>query len=443
MGTISNKNVIVLGMGLSGRSAAGFLLARGASVLGLDVNFERLEKNSEILELKSKGLRLASDQIDPDFSNIDLFVLSPGITPQHPICEAARRHQIEIIGEIELGCRGVKNSLFGITGSNGKSTVTALTAHILNCLGVNAKAVGNIGIPLTQEIHLDSKSLLVMELSSFQLETLSQKVFDAGVILNITPNHLDRYENLEAYAQAKIHLQQLIKNEGLLIVEEKTWDHYKKFFAIDNLLTYGYSPSSDLFTDLSSVYFKGRCVGKLPEELQGKKNHELENILASYALCSTKGISFESFIAHLSTYKKLPHRIEFVTNKNGVVYYDDSKGTSIDAVIRAIEFLPGPIVLIAGGVDKGASYIPWVKAFGKKVKGICAIGQAAPLIHTELNDEIPVTLCQDLEHAVKYATSLANPGDQVLLSPGCSSYDMFKDYAHRGRVFQDIVKRIE
>src|SRR4029077_14479995 len=205
---------------------------------------------------------------------------------------------------------------------------------------------------------------------------------------------------------------------------------------------YGYDKAAFISTDLSSVFSEGKKLFELPPALKNKKSHDLENLLAAFALCSDRGVLGETFLDAWLSFKKPPHRIEFVTEFQGVSYYDDSKGTNIDAVKRAVQSLEGPIILIAGGVDKCAPYTPWLEEFKNKVKLICAIGQAAAKIYEQLASHIPVMIFHSLDEAVHQATRFAQEGDNVLLSPGCSSFDMFKDYVHRGKEFQRIVHEL-
>ncbi|HEV8053023.1 MAG TPA: UDP-N-acetylmuramoyl-L-alanine--D-glutamate ligase, partial [Parachlamydiaceae bacterium] len=346
-----------------------------------------------------------------------------------------------------------------VTGTNGKTTVTLMTAHILETAGIKAKALGNVGIPLTSAVDAlgdDKTDVFVIELSSFQLETLSKRFIDAAVILNITPDHLDRYPSLEGYAAAKIGMEKNLKETGKLFVENKCLKDFGKLFKERRYATYGYQPENYLYTDSQDIFHDGKQVLKVSDLLatgntnveQAKtvrcapssgRSHELENIMASYALCSTFSISPEDFLIGFGSFQKPSHRIEFVKTVDGVDYFDDSKGTNIDAVIRAVEVLNGDIILIAGGVDKGFPYTTWIDAFGGKVKAICAIGQAKEKMKNDLEKAIPVTLFSGLDEAIVFASSLAKSGDIVLLSPGCSSFDMFKDYVHRGLEFQRIV----
>lgn len=435
------KSALVVGLGISGRSAAYFLLKKGAVVTGVDRNANQLQDNPEVISLKEAGLTVALDH-EQNIQSFDLVIISPGIPLTHPIYAEAIRLKKPIWGEIELGCRSVKNPIVGITGTNGKTTVTLLVTHVLNHSGKKARALGNVGIPFTKEIlSVDPQEILVLELSSFQLETLSQPVLDTGVVLNITPDHLDRYANMEAYASAKLALENCLKKGCHFYIEDRADQDFGYLLKNHLQRTYGYSSNHSIYTDCKAVYAEGLKVFLLPSILQGKASHDLENLMAAYGLCRDMGVQPEQFLKALQTFKKPPHRIEFVLEKNGVKYFDDSKGTNIDAVIRAVNSLNGTIILIAGGVDKGSAYTPWLEAFADRVKCICAIGQAANKIQEQLSHRIPVQIFSTLEQAVNHAEALARHGDIVLLSPGCSSFDMFKDYAHRGEEFQRIVKR--
>lgn len=447
MSEMKNKKVLVVGLGLSGRSAAKFLLKRGATVCGVDRNLELITNHQEVLELVQGGLLALHEPEHLDIGQFDLVVVSPGIPPTNPYYVAAQKAGIEIIGEIELACRFLDQPFLAVTGTNGKTTTTLLIAHVLNENRKMACALGNVGVPLTSELDSSEFGLvdhiLVVELSSFQLETLNKKVVDAGVILNITPDHLDRYPNMQAYAAAKLHLKDCLKPNGKLYIFESTYNEFRDLLKGYKPLTYGYSPSCTFYTDKEQVYYKKNVEYFLPQHYRGLESHDVENMIAAYALCKEMGITPEQFLNALATFKKPAHRLEFVCSFRGVAYYDDSKGTNIDAVIRAVDALQGEIILIAGGVDKGAAYTPWIKAFAGRVKCVFAIGQAASKIKQDLSMSLTVEERPTLEDAVKDATTLAKPGQVVLLSPGCSSFDMFRDYAHRGEEFQRIVNMLE
>ena len=442
---MKGKKVLVIGLGMSGRSAVQLLLDRGAKVHGIDRNQELLYTNDSLMKLRDRGLTTQLDSQPLNIMDYHLVVTSPGIDEKHPVYAAAKKSGIEIIGEVELACRYLRNPMIGITGTNGKTTVTLLVAHVLNQCGKPARALGNVGIPLASELaSMESDAtILVTELSSFQLDTLQSKVIDVGVILNITPDHLDRYGTMEEYAKSKIHLKDCLKPTGKLYMENRTASDWPSLVGNFPIMSYGFNSNCTVFCDQEKVFFKEKIDYFWPPVYRGRCDHDIENLLAAYALCREMGVSGEQFIAASQTFKKPAHRIEFVENVQGVAYYDDSKGTNLDAVIRAVDSLQGEIVLIAGGVDKGAPYTPWIKAFGGKVKCICAIGEAAEKISMDLHPNIAVERFPSLEAAVKKASGLANPGENVLLSPGCSSFDMFRDYAHRGDEFKRIVQKIK
>lgn len=443
MTEFKNQKVLVIGLGLSGRAAAQFLIKKGAIVWGVDRD-PNLFLKTESQELIQCGLIAKIEPEDIEIHLFDSVVVSPGIPPTNPYYAAAVHAGIEIIGEIDLACRYIDQPFLAITGTNGKTTTTLLTTHILNHSGKQAQAVGNVGTPLIQELDSNGTKnrILVVELSSFQLETLNKKIVDAGVILNITPDHLDRYTDMQTYAAAKIHLKNCMKPTGKLYVFEKTYHEYRELFHDSKPGLYGYSPESQFYTDQESIYFQKNIELTLPANYQGSKSHDVENLLASYILCKQMGVSPEQFIEATETFRKPLHRLEFVRTFKGISYYDDSKGTNIDAVIRAVNALKGEIILIAGGIDKGAAYTPWINDFDGRVKHVFAIGQAAPKIKQDLSKSFPVELCSTLEIAIKNATSLAKPGQVILLSPGCSSFDMFRDYAHRGEEFKRIVNAL-
>jgi UDP-N-acetylmuramoylalanine--D-glutamate ligase len=442
---MKNKKTLVIGLGVSGRSAVEFLLKKDARVWGVDSNRELLQNNAEIAALRQMGLHASHDQDELNIHNFDLVVVSPGIPRTHPLYRQALEQKKEIIGEVELACRYLKNITLGITGTNGKTTVTLLVAHVLNHSGKPARALGNMGVALTSEKGMQAISdneIIVAELSSYQLETMHSRILDAAVVLNITPDHLDRYSNMEEYAQAKMDIAKYLKPGGELYLEDKCYQDFGHLLKNMKPQLYGYNDKCTVCSDLKHIFVNKKIECTLPSAYQGKSSHDVENLMAAYALCRYLGVTPQQFLEALPTFRKPSHRIEFVKELNGISFYDDSKGTNIDAVIRAVNIMEGKIVLIAGGVDKGAAYTPWIEAFADKVKYIYAIGQAAPKIKNDITHAVPVEICSNLKEAVEHAANLAQPGDNVLLSPGCSSFDMFRDYAHRGQEFQRIVNQL-
>ena len=406
--------VIVLGLGISGKAAAHFLNKRGDKVLGVDrivQTFEEIQVVAESSPIQLEG--------------IDLVVKSPGITQTHPWVVAARARNVPIIGEIDLALAELKKkdkTLFGITGSNGKTTTTLMAAHLLNVYGKKAIAAGNVGIPLIAQVDSEA-DVFVVELSSFQLEEIVEnRVLDGAVILNITPNHLDRHPSFEHYRQAKLSIASCLKENAPLYVSEQVAKQCSSLLS-------GYEIFDCMKEKVETILSLGYRVSLYP--------HDLENVTAAFLLTH---IPAEILKKGIETFARPPHRLEFVRRVAGVTYINDSKATSVDAVIKAVQAIQAPIILIAGGVDKGGAYYDWLPHFREKVVRVLALGAAAIRIKRELAPEIVVDLVSSLEEGVHMASKIAVTGCTVLLSPGCSSYDRFKDYQHRGETFKKIVE---
>lgn len=394
--------VAVLGLGISGKGAVRWLSYLNKSVIGIDKKTDPVE-----------GCERVYKEEEVPWDVIETLIVSPGISPLHSVYVKALSRKIPVIGEAELALAHYSQKMVAVTGTNGKTTVTLLVEHVLNACGKKAKALGNVGVSLCDYLLQEDKpDYLVVELSSYQLETMVTPVFEAAVLLNITPDHLDRYASMREYAAAKCRLQNLVKRKDSFFVSKRGVQGF------EDLLT-----NAVLFTQDPSKEF----------------SHDEENRMAAFLLCQALGVSKEEFARAEMTFKKPLHRIERVCSINSVAYYDDSKGTNIDAVIQAVKTMEGPVILIAGGVDKGASYLLWKEVFQDKVKTIIAIGQAKEKIARELGPFFPVMLCENMNEAVSSACKLSMPGDCVLLSPGCSSFDMFTDYAHRGEEFKRCV----
>lgn len=431
------KKAIVLGLGKSGTSAVTLLINHDFEVIAIDDFVDDhtfAEKKNLFPEVKV--LREINEE---DFNSTQLFILSPGIAWNHPAIVKAKKYKIEIIGEVELAFRILKPKCccIGVTGTNGKTTVTLLIEHILKSNGINALAVGNIGLPVTSAFEMPNIDVFVIELSSFQLETISSKCLKYGIILNISPDHLDRYESIEAYANVKLKMLDLIEEDGCCYINERI-----EFAKKNNSFSYGFNENNHIYYKNGNIYIHNKLWINNDFLEKYNENHDLENILGSISICSNFSITKEKIINSIETFKKPSHRIEFVRNLNGVVYYNDSKGTNIDAVIKAVESIKKNIILICGGVDKGASYNIWRNVFMGKVKSILVIGQAAKKIAEELKDLFLIEIVSTLEEAVSLAYRMSKEGDSVLLSPGCSSYDMFLNYEHRGNEFVRIVNSL-
>ncbi len=442
------KTALILGLGVSGRSMASYLLKKGYQIICLDKHAKKLEQDPSVRELLKEGIQLFEEGTPLDLRQFDFIIPSPGIPQNHPELNLSRSLNLPIVNEVELACQLLMQlsnppKIFGITGTNGKTTVTLLVEHVLNHCNKKCLALGNVGKALISQV--DNVSLInyiSLELSSFQLEMMKCEALNAAVLLNVTPDHLDRYVTMEDYAKTKINISDCLKFKELFYVEENTAKEWASLLKGKPYKTYGFSPHSNLRSDLSFVFCDQKQIGELPLELKGLQSHDVVNFLASFALVKEAGISYPEFLEAYALFQKPPHRIEFVREVRGVSYINDSKGTNLDAVIKAVSSINSEVILIAGGVHKGSSYLPWIEAFTGKVKQICAIGEAARQIEIELSHAIPVNRFLNLEEAVKFASSHAVRGDTVLLSPGCSSYDMFKDYAHRGEEFKKFVRKL-
>lgn len=428
---MNTPKVLVIGLGVSGRAAADLLLKRGVRLWGVD------DRGPSVLPT---GVELYEKE-----QPIDYAVLSPGISPEHPLLKELQAQSIPVIGEAELAFQYFQGQkVLAITGTNGKTTTTLLLEHILKYAGLPAHAVGNVGRALCHYLCESPKpdDILVTELSSYQLDTLSSPLINTGLILNISEDHLDRYSTMEAYVRSKFRLFSCLQPERLCYVHEEVAEKYSSHLSPPHKLslrTFGRSPKSFLYHDGKQVFINKKVAFKWPAGYRDKYGPDVDNALGAFALCQELGVAVSSFLDALQSFKKPPHRLEFVEEVRGISYYNDSKGTNIEAVIKAVEALKGPVVLIVGGRDKGASYAPWISALSGKVQRMIALGEAAPKIIKEMGTHFPIDKASGFDEAVHTAARYAQPGDQVLLSPGCSSLDMFPHFEARGERFKALV----
>lgn len=413
---------LVFGLGKSGLGALKLFVKNGIFAIGVDKNPALFEGESA-RELKEMGVSFfTEDQVSLD--SCDLFILSPGISEQHPLVKRAKEKHIPIIGEVELAMRFCKNPCVAITGTNGKTTTTLMAEYVLNRAGLKARSLGNVGQSLAAAItEIKSDEIIILELSSYQLETMKSKTIDMGIILNVTPDHLDRYVDFEAYFSAKLKIFNCLKSGAPLFIPESLKDRCQ---------------------GMSNVYVLEDFVAgfgkRWPEEIL----EPFENMAAVFAIAAFFGIPKESFFNYLQGFQKPHHRIEFVADVDKVLFYDDSKATNTYSVVHAVRILKDPIVLIAGGVDKKLDFRDWNREFKDRVISVFAIGESALRIKEEVTC-CPVKIVKTLDEAVKKAYSQAKAQKKgiVLLSPGCSSFDMFKNYEHRGECFRECVKKLE
>ena len=378
---------LILGLGVSGLAAARLLRAQGWELVAVDRN---PQKRSDIFVVLPESPM-------PSLEGVDLLLVSPGIPAGHPLVQRAAELGIERVGEIDLAFRSLRNVVIGVTGSNGKTTAVSLIAHALG-----ARALGNIGAPLSEyALAADEREILVVELSSFQLESLHQRCLDLALILNITPNHLDRHASFEEYAAAKLHIGECLKPNGSCLVSTEVKERF----------------------GLHCPVF----------------GNSYQTVEAAHAVCRHFGLSEAKWEAALVSFQKPPHRMEFVAERGGISFYNDSKATSVDAVLYAVRLMEGPLILLAGGTYKGSSYGPWIEPFRGKVKRVVAFGPAGALIEEELRGKVPCDRFVLLEEAFAAALKGACQGDRILLSPGGASFDQFRNYEERGEKYREIV----
>lgn len=438
------KRATVVGMARSGVAAARALHGLGASVTITDRKSPD-HLADQIRALGNGGITLElGGHPDRVFLEADLIVLSPGV-PKIPQVLAARRRGVKVISELELAWLLSDAPFIGITGTNGKSTVTTLVGLMMMQAGKKTRVAGNIGNALTEAPELlRGKDCIVAELSSFQLEDIETFRPKAAAILNVTQDHLDRYRGIEDYAEAKARI---FKNQGkndFLVLNFD--DPLTKAFAKRTAATVvpfsrllRFNPGACVRDDM--IVLNGKPVCAL-DEVRIIGVHNLENALAASALALCAGADQQSVAAVLRTFPGLEHRQEFVRERNGVTYINDSKGTNVGAVMKSVEGFTRPVILIAGGLDKGSDFSPLAGPFKERVKLLVLIGKAAEKMARTLGPSVKTEFARTLRDAVLMASGSAESGDVVLLSPACASFDMFRDFEDRGRQFKEAVMNL-
>ena len=437
----TDRKVAVLGAGLSGTAAAHLLKDEGAAVTVLDTAEEKTILKTTIEGMRARRIEVICGPAAATHSaHYELVVLSPGIDPASPLAQNFSRRNIPIIGELELGWRSCGLPVIAITGTNGKTTTTELLAQMLNACGQRTIACGNIGKPLS-EVAREGRDLdvLTVEVSSFQLETISTFRPSVSAWLNFAPDHLDRYRSLGEYRAAKLH-----------IFDYQTADDVAVVNAADDLpplkarkITFSaYEDHADFRLAQGAIVYEGAPVLRLAEtKLRG--SHNIENLMATLAIGLARGLSFEQMVPPLCAYEPRPHRMEFVRELGDVTYVNDSKATNLDAVEKALLAQTKPVVLIAGGKDKGFSFDPLRSIVAEKVRATVLIGEMAERICGDWSGATTCEIAHSIADAVERAHAIAQPGEVVVFSPGTSSFDMFKSYADRGDQFRALVHALE
>jgi UDP-N-acetylmuramoylalanine--D-glutamate ligase len=442
---LKNKNISIIGMARSGIAAANYLAEQGARVTLLDGKSK--DALSDVLDQLVSGVNTVFQSSTP-LPEADLVVLSPGVDIHSPNLDFARESGTEIISELELAYRMSETPIIAITGTNGKSTTTSLIGHLLDRGGKDVQVGGNIGVPFISLVKDQPKDYLVLEISSFQLEGAVQFHPHISVILNITPDHLDRHKTIEHYAALKERIAaHQTKDDVLVLNHDDPWVHRvaagkqskKWYFSMSESVERGCYLDGDQILFKDDKKKEAICsVSELHQAMQW----QVENILPSVLVARLAGIETASIAKTLREFKGLEHRLEWVRSLNGVDFINDSKGTNIGALEKSLNSFDRPVVLIAGGQDKGGDFQSLKPLFKKKVKHMVLIGEARPKIQRVLNGSFGYENADDMETAVRQAYAQTQPGDVVLLSPACASFDMFRDYADRGRQFKGCVQSL-
>ena len=449
---VNGKRVLVVGLGKSGIASAQFLATRGARVTVSDTRTQT-ELKAQIPALLDRGIAVETGgHGERTFRDQDLIVVSPGVPSNLPQLVRARAQGIPVIGEIELAARFLKGKIVAITGSNGKTTTTTLCGDLIASSSQRTLMGGNIGTPVILLVDDSTDDTInVIEVSSFQLETIETFHPHVAVVLNITPDHLDRHGSMEAYtaAKARIFENQTASDFSVLNLDDPGSAGLQSrtkarvcWFTRKQQLT---GERIGAFVRDGEIFWRGAGRDERVlaiSEITLKGAHNLENVLAAVAvgrLCGCDAVSIRNAVRQ---FKAVEHRLQHVGTVAGVEYYNDSKATNVDATIKAIESFPGNIHLILGGKDKDSDYTLMNSLLRERVKRVYTIGAAAEKIRSHVQAAVEVLPCRTLDNAVERAHDLAKSGDIVLLAPACSSFDQFENYEHRGRTFRSLIERL-
>jgi UDP-N-acetylmuramoylalanine--D-glutamate ligase len=444
---LKNKRVLVVGLGKSGLAAAHFLKTLGARVTVSDARPAMLI--AELSELLEQGFSVeAGSHGLLTFRRQDLIVVSPGVPMSTPELTQVRAMGAHIIGELELGSQYLKGEMIAVTGSNGKTTTTTLIGEILKAAGRSTLVGGNIGRPVTAMVEESTaESWSVLEVSSFQLETVETFKPRIALVLNITPDHLDRHGTFEAYAALKARITEFQTAEDFLVLNGEDKET-QLIAAKTKAQVYWFSGRRPIkqgaFVHGESILFVPREGAKAEPvmpvaEISLAGAHNVENVLAAVCAARLAGVEGETVRTAVREFNAVEHRLEFVRELGSVKYYNDSKATNVDATMKAVESFAGGIFLILGGKDKGSDYRVLESLLRDRVKMVITIGSAAEKIERQLDGVVKIERAETLERAVAFAAAAAVAGDTVLLAPACASFDQFENYEQRGRVFKELV----
>lgn len=439
----TNVNTLVVGLGKTGLSCARYLAAHGVPVTVTDSR--KTPPGMDELTRAVPGVTMhVGGYQQHDFEDAGQIILSPGVPLAEEHVQQAVQRGVPVMGDIELFAQQVKEPVVAITGTNGKSTVTTLVGEMAKKAGRHVQIGGNLGTPVLDLIGETGTDLYVLELSSFQLETTYSLNAVAAVVLNVSPDHLDRYNSLADYAETK---RRIYAGNGVMVINRDDPEVLAMMESSRQVLCFGLGEPEEGEFGLREIEDEQwLCFGHeqwlLANELKLPGTHNVANVLASFALGYAIGLDTEAMIETARSFKGLGHRSEWVASANNVSWYNDSKATNVGATIAAINGMPGRLVLIAGGEGKDADFNDLHEAVKGKVRAAILIGRDAGLIADAINDVTEVVHASDMQDAVSKAEQIAEDGDSVLLSPACASFDMFDNFAHRGEVFIGAVREV-
>jgi UDP-N-acetylmuramoylalanine--D-glutamate ligase len=424
-----------------------FSAGYGATVTATDERPEtELAETAE--KLRAAGVKLElGGHVDASFLGQDLIVVSPGVPANLPALQAARKKHIPVWSEIELAWRFLRGKLVAITGSNGKTTTTTLVAHILKTSNIPTLIGGNIGTPLLALVETSTDpTVTVAEISSFQLETIEAFRPEIGVLLNLTPDHLDRHGAFEEYAHAKMRMFENQLERDIAVLNADDPEITKRMPAKPQIFWFSRQKrvANGAFLRDDEIIFRNEgseTVLVRRDQIPLRGEHNVENVLAACAAAYLAGATPPAISNGVKSFRGVEHRLEFVAEILGVQFYNDSKATNVDAAVKAIQAFPGPLLVILGGKDKGSPYTPLRDLLHERARLALLIGEAAEKIASDLQGAVEMNHARTLERAVEIAIERAQPGDTVLLAPACSSFDQFENYEQRGRVFKELVTR--
>jgi UDP-N-acetylmuramoylalanine--D-glutamate ligase len=424
-----------------------FSAGYGATVTATDERPEtELAETAEKLRAARVKLELGR-HVDATFLEQDLILVSPGVPANLPALQAARKKNIPVWSEIELAWRFLRGKLVAITGSNGKTTTTALVAHILKASNIPTLVGGNIGTPLLALVETSTDpAVTVAEISSFQLETIEAFRPEIGVLLNLTPDHLDRHGTFEEYARAKMRMFENQLERDFAVLNADDPEITKRMPAKPHIFWFSRQKrvANGAFLRDNEIIFRNEgseTVLARRDQIPLRGEHNVENVLAACAAAYLAGATPEAIAGAVKSFRGVEHRLEFVAEISGVQFYNDSKATNVDAAVKAIQAFPGPLLVILGGKDKGSPYTPLRDLLHERARMALLIGESADKIAADLQGAVEISYAGTLDRAVQIAIELSQPEDTVLLAPACSSFDQFENYEQRGRVFKELVAR--